>query len=173
MRVSEVWLIYILVVVISYIIIHSLIGKNTVDIVVKLFFAMLIGAILILILIPGITADDANSRTFYSLLLLVAFIVPLIIAVYIFITGRYKNMTGMLGAIGDKMKLNGDHLEQEVECDGDKCNVVKETHTAGDKKTTTIFRTPVPYRVSPRGTGRRRTAIEQYDDYQNEYEEEY
>lgn len=171
MRVSEVWLIYILVIVISYIVIQYITRGNNIDFVVNLFFSMLIGAIVILILIPGITADDANSRTFYSLLLLVAFIVPLLLAVYVFISGRHKNMTNMLSSIGDKMNFYGDHVEQEVECDGDKCNVVKETRTFGDNKTTTIFRTPVPYRISPNNTGRRRTSIEQYDDYQDEYEE--
>ena len=124
MRVAEAWILYILV-VLGVFIILTLCKCFALDILTRLFLAFLIGVILILILIPGITSVTADERTWYSLLLIVTFFVPLVLALWMLWSKRDL----LSNKLGDSCTI-----EKQSVCDSDGyCRIVSETRTCGNQ----------------------------------------
>lgn len=119
MRVTELWLVYILVIVGIYILLSVTGISNNIDRTARLFFSLLVGAIVVFIFLPSINLTTPDDRTWYSLLLLIVFLLPLFIAAWI--VWQRGNVSNMLGCAKD---TNCTVLENKVECRGDVCAVV-------------------------------------------------
>lgn len=86
MRITSAWFLYILVVLASFITLSLIPFKgslSSMDISVKLLISFAIGLLVFFILIPGITAETIDERTWYSLLLLIAFFTPLALLIWV------------------------------------------------------------------------------------------
>jgi Na+(H+)/acetate symporter ActP len=131
MKVSEAWLIYIIAILVVYVILSVTGIGNTLQLPVKLLIALIVGAIIVLIIVPGITTFSADDRTWYSLLLVIAFVIPLLFAVWLIWKGQFNmiKLTGQQSCI----------TEQNVTCEDDVCYLHSETKTCGDQKTITTY----------------------------------
>ena len=129
MRVAEAWLLYILI-VLGVFLLLTFCRCFSLDLPTRLFIAFIIGVILILILIPGITSVTADERTWYSLLLIIAFFIPLAIAIWMLWTRRdILAFTNSNAGSGD-----GCTVQRESVCGVDgACRVVSETYKCGNK----------------------------------------
>ena len=128
MRVTDAWLIYILVVLAVFILLSFCGPSHHLDVPTKLFLAFLVGVILILILIPGIVALP-EDRTWYSLLLIFSFLAPLLLAAWMLWTQRWSHLfTGnRAGYTGGGLDGTGNDADVRVEhtCDptGEVCQI--------------------------------------------------
>jgi len=90
MNVWTLWLIWIIVVIVVFIIliIPQLFGLNF---AIALFIALLIGAIVVFVLAFGINLStlSTSDRTWLAILLFVAYILPLLVALIVFIVWGY------------------------------------------------------------------------------------
>lgn len=118
MNPSQAWFVYILVVIIVYILLSIIAYTNRLTTIARLFLAFLIGALLIFILSPSIITKSDSDRTWYGLLVLVAFVIPLVLGVWLIFTYRDGNL---LQGQGDCV------LERTIQCDSNgSCRVVGE-----------------------------------------------
>lgn len=113
MRVTDAWLIYVLIVLGVFILLSFCGPTASFDLPTKLFFAFLVGVIIILILIPGITPVP-EDRSWYSLLLIFSFLAPLLLAFWMIWTQRWS-----------KIKLASNEPVNEYACNDDGCRLVR------------------------------------------------
>lgn len=115
---SQAWLIYILVVIIAFVLLSIITYTSHLNTIVRLFLSFLIGALLIFILSPSIIVKNDADRTWYGLLVLVAFVVPLILGIWLIFAFR----SGNLG------QQNECVVERTIQCDSDgACHVAGES----------------------------------------------
>lgn len=119
MDVSLLWLIYILTVLIVYFLLSICSMKIKFDMITKLFLALIVALIVVLFSIPHITPHGSSEKTWYSILLLVAFLAPLAIALWLIWTRNRGQVLTMLGI------EDGD--VRQFDCDNDQCVLRKET----------------------------------------------
>jgi uncharacterized membrane protein len=124
MRVTDAWLIYVLIVLGVFILLSFCGTSSAFDVPTKLFFAFLVGVIVILILIPGIVAVP-EDRTWYSLLLIFSFLVPLLLAVWMIWTQRWSHLSNHLSRSYAETGTGSANagMTVEHECEGDVCRV--------------------------------------------------
>ena len=89
MQVFETWLIYLIVVAIIWLILIAFGGMNP---AVRLFLALLIGAIVVLFLLGNINTYCADERFWLGLLILFAFLAPLLIGFWLLWNGGWNTM---------------------------------------------------------------------------------
>lgn len=121
MQVANAWLIYILVVLGVFILLSWCSNHFNFDTPVKLFLAALVGAIVILIVIPGVIANTSDERTWYSLLLIIAFLGPLLLALWLAWSRGWLWKQGGLNA----------ETNREWDCTGGECRLLRETQSDG------------------------------------------
>lgn len=124
MQVSSAWLIYILVVLFVFILLSWCVTHLNLDGLVKLFIAAVIGAIVMLIVIPGVGAVTPDERTWYGLLLIIAFLGPIVLAVWL------AWSRGWLWKQGGIQNIPPGH-QREFECTDSGCRLVRETQSDG------------------------------------------
>ncbi len=88
MRIAEAWLIYILVVIVAYLVLHFI--YRNLNAVGKLFIALLIGALVVFIITASITTTS-DDRVWLGFLVLFAYLFPLLLGLWILFTGGYFN----------------------------------------------------------------------------------
>ena len=81
MNISSSWLIYIVVTAIAYFIL-SFVSKNLIF-PVKLMISLLIGALAVFLSVPSLDIETAGERVWLGILLLLAYLSPIIIGLYI------------------------------------------------------------------------------------------
>lgn len=121
MQVTNAWLIYILVVLALFILLSWCSTQFHFDTTVRLFIASLVGAIVTLIVIPSVIAQTSDERTWYSLLLIVAFLGPIILAVWLAWSRNWLWNTGGSN-VGN---------QREFSCDENGCRLLRETQSDG------------------------------------------
>ena len=84
MRATEAWSIYIILVLVVFILLT--LASNRLSLGVRAFISLVIGALIVLIIAPGVATND--DKSWYGLLILFAFIAPLILGVWLFWTGN-------------------------------------------------------------------------------------
>lgn len=135
MNSSQAWLIYILVVVIIYLLLT--LADNTVHIssLSRLLIAFIVGALIILIIAPGITSTTPDDRIWYSLLILVAFLVPIILFLWMLWTQRFN-----VGAWGEYLSpaRSSENVEETQVCDaaGKNCRTTRIVETKNGRRVT-------------------------------------
>ena len=97
MRVTDAWLIYVLIVLGVFILLSFCGNSTSLDVPTKLFFSFLVGVVVILILIPGIVALP-EDRTWYSLLLIFSFLAPLLLALWMIWSQRWGHIGLSMGS---------------------------------------------------------------------------
>jgi hypothetical protein len=144
MNASQAWLIYILVVLVIYLILT--IADKTLNIsnLTRLLIGFIIGAFVILIIAPGIVSTSPDDRVWYSLLILVAFIVPIVLFLWMLWTQRIN-----LTTLRDKVAAGSPdsvQVEENLTCDtnGENCRVTRRTETKGSTRSVKT------YEASPR-----------------------
>jgi hypothetical protein len=117
---SQAWLIYILVVIVAYILLTIITYTARLSTLVRLFLSFLIGALLIFILSPSIITKSEADRTWYGLLVLVAFVVPLVLGIWLIFA--YRNRGANL------LQQKECVVERTIRCDANgSCHVAGET----------------------------------------------
>lgn len=89
MNISSSWLIYIVVTAIAYFIL-SFIAKNLVF-AVKLMISLLIGALAVFLSVPSLDIETGSERVWLGILLLLAYLSPIIVGLYIIWKGGLFN----------------------------------------------------------------------------------
>lgn len=122
MRVTDAWLIYILVVLFVFILLSVIPASASFDLPTKLFFAFLVGVIVILIIVPNIVALP-EERTWYSLLLIIAFLVPIGLAAWMIWQRRWPSIPGLTA----ESSPGEESVHREYVCDpnGESCRLVR------------------------------------------------
>jgi len=125
MNSATAWLIYILVVIITYFLLTYITFTNNLSTAMRLLIAFIIAAAIIFIISTSIVATSNTDKTWYAVLVVVAFVIPLILAIWI-IFDHYRNNYAQEGACV---------IERTIQCD-DKtgvCHVTGEnTHCPKD-----------------------------------------
>jgi hypothetical protein len=106
---SQAWLVYILVVIVAFLLLSIIAYTNKFNTITRLFLSFLIGALLIFILSPSIITKNEGDRTWYGLLVLVAFVVPLILGIWMIFA--FRSGTGNFGQRGECV------VERTIQCD--------------------------------------------------------
>ena|SRR5579883_3066147 len=122
MRVTDAWLIYILVVLFVFILLSLVSVSSSFDLPTKLFFAFLVGVIIILVIVPNIVALP-EDRSWYSLLLIVAFLVPIGLAAWMIWQRKWPTLN--MGESSD----GEENVHREFICDpdGESCRLYRVT----------------------------------------------
>ena len=122
MRVTDAWLIYILVVLFVFIILSLVSTSASFDLPTRLFFAFLVGVIIILVLIPNIVALP-EERSWYSLLLVIAFLVPIGLAAWMIWHRRWPSLNLSESESGEEAV----HREYVCDPEGESCRLIRVT----------------------------------------------
>ena len=91
MNVSTSWLIYILLTAITYFIL-LFIAKNLIT-AVKLLISLLVGAFAVFLSAPSLDIETGLERMWLGVLLIIAYITPIVVGLYIIWKGGYFNNT--------------------------------------------------------------------------------
>jgi len=115
MRSAEAWLIYILVVIVTFLLLTFITFTSTLSTPLRVLISFLVGAFVIFIMSPSIVAKTDTDKTWYGILVIVAILIPLIIGIWLIFSNRCRNLIE-----------NGCVIEKTVECDKDTgvCEVV-------------------------------------------------
>lgn len=89
MGILELWLLYILVVIVAYILLLFILRNTTTA--VRLFFALLIGALIVFIWAASVRVVRDSDRVWLGLLLLLAYILPIAVGIWIIWKSGYLN----------------------------------------------------------------------------------
>jgi hypothetical protein len=144
MRVTDAWLAYIVVTLVVYVLLSFCNCRLQWSQTVKLLVAFLAGLLVVLFLIPSINPTSDMERTWYSLLLIVGFLIPLGLAIWTAWSNR------MIPGLNDG-------VEEVYQCDEDKCELISSTATRDGKIKRFEYRSPLAGspRASPRVPGPR------------------
>lgn len=116
MQITGAWLIYILVIIVVYGLLTFANCRLGWSNITRLLVAFLLGLIAVLVLIPAIQTATENERTLYSLLLILGFIVPLGLALWM--AWKKNLIPGLEGT-----DASGCKTESEYSCNGDSCQI--------------------------------------------------
>lgn len=128
MNVVGAWLLYILVALGVFVLLSLCTMKLRFDMTTRIFIATVISLIVLLFAIPHITPASSGERTWYSILLIVAILLPLAIAIW-FIWTHNRDQLAYIFGMGD-----GNH--KHYECVGDSCRLKTETRRNGGTRET-------------------------------------
>ncbi len=133
MQVFEAWLIYLIVVAVVWIVLSAVGAFGGLSRAAKLFLALLAGAIVVFITTSSIEARCADDRFWFCLLMLFAYLAPLIIGLWLLFNGGWQTMRGF--ALDD----NGEpKVDRTYVCEGSDCYPVA-TEIKGKNGKTTII----------------------------------
>jgi hypothetical protein len=151
---SQAWLVYILVVIVAFLLLSIIAYTNKFNTITRLFLSFLIGALLIFILSPSIITKNEGDRTWYGLLVLVAFVIPLILGIWMIFAFRSGNVN--FGQRGDCV------VERTIQCDETgACHVAGENRHCpanSDQPDVNIFDSATPPPPASGGSPRRRVS---------------
>lgn len=137
MNSSQAWLVYILVVLIVYLLLT--LADNTVHIsnLSRLLIGFIIGAFIILIIAPGIVSTSPDDRIWYSLLILVAFLVPIILFLWMLWTQQlnFATFSGCLSPARSPEAVSVDE-RQVCDVDGKNCRTTRIIETSNGRRVT-------------------------------------
>ena len=135
MNVGTAWWVYILVVIIAFIIFWLLFRGlsggwcNKYVWLNALFFALLIGAIAVFFIGQSIILKTSSDRTWFSVLLIVAYLLPLILLLVCLFQGGWWEM----------MAKDECQTSTDVVCDPSGCQTKKITSKCGNDKVKVYF----------------------------------
>lgn len=133
MQVFEAWLIYLFVVAIVWVILTAVTAFSNFNQGVKLFLALLVGAIVILFTTTSVEFVCSDDRFWYCLLMIFAYLVPILIGLWLLLNGGWDTMRGF--ALDD----NGEpKVDRTYVCEGSDCYPVS-TEIKGKNGKTTII----------------------------------
>lgn len=137
MNSSQAWLIYILVVLIIYLLLT--LADNTIHInnLSRLLIGFIVGAFVILIIAPGIVTTSPDDRVWYSLLILIAFLVPIILFLWMLWTQRL-NFAGFSNCLSPIRSPGAASVEETQTCDvdGKNCRTTRIIETSNGRRVT-------------------------------------
>ena len=133
MQVFEAWLIYLIVVAIVWIVLSAVDVFASLSPAAKFFLALLAGAIVVLFTTSNIEAQCADDRFWFCLLMLFAYLAPLLIGLWLLWNGGWDNMRGFA------MNDNGEpKIDRTFVCEGSDCYPIA-TEISGKNGKTTII----------------------------------
>ena len=97
MQIAQLWLVYILAVLIVYLLIANTGLLPNLGQGVKLFIALLVGALFVFLFSPSAILDSPTDKTWFNILLLVAYIAPVVALLWLLWAGHF-NLFGMGGS---------------------------------------------------------------------------
>lgn len=151
-------MIYVIAVLVVYLVLTLADSRLNIDSLTRLLIGLVIAAIVVLIIAPGISSATPDDRVWYSLLLLFAFLVPILLFVWMLWTQRlsFFNKFIAANAAGSAGKSGPVQVEETLACDanGNNCKVTKRVETRGATRSTKLF-SPSQRAASPSSPGRR------------------
>lgn len=117
MNIGLAWVLYVVVVLVIYLLLKYTHVATNLDQGTILFLAFLVGALIVFIIAPGISLNTSDDRTWYGLLIFFAFLIPIVMAVWLVMSRRWL-LPG---------SENQCVLERTIECTpGQGCRLVDE-----------------------------------------------
>jgi hypothetical protein len=133
MRVTDVWLIYVLLVLGVYLLLSFCNCRLQWSMITRLLVAFVIGLIAILIMIPSTLAITEGERTLYTLLLILAIAIPILLALWM--AWSKKMIPGMNQGSDEGVNEDGYRVDRKFKCDDEGCHLVRMTRVkAGEKE---------------------------------------
>jgi hypothetical protein len=135
MNILEVWLVYLIVLILAWIILEAVTCFQGLSHGTKLFLALLIGLIILLFFIPTVDFVCPDDKFWYCLLLIVAILAPIIIGLWLLFNGGWNTMRryALQGDDCDTTKINRTYV-----CNGPHCYEASTEVVSRTGKTTLI-----------------------------------
>lgn len=131
MQVFEAWLVYLIIVAIVWIVLSGSDAFNGLSHAVRLFLALLAGAIVVFLLTSSIVTTCVDDRFWFCILIFFAYLAPIIIGLWLLFTGGWESMRGF--ALND----NGEpKIERTYACAEEGCFPVTTKIKTREGKTT-------------------------------------
>lgn len=150
--VGALWVIYIVVVVVSFIIFWLILGQvqshyRSISYGTAFFVATILGSIAVFIGSAWLDPNQLNTtdKTWLSVLFLIAFLLPIFVILYVVWAGEYASLTGEDDCLPDWCKKDPcaeeSYVKQTIHCDIDTgvCHVKKKKIYQGDNVTKVIY----------------------------------
>ena|SRR5581483_1973230 len=136
MNSAQAWLIYILVVLIIYLLLTLADKTLNMSNLSRLLAGFIVGALIVLIIAPGITSTNPDDRVWYSLLILVAFLIPIVLFLWMLWTQRFN--ISYLSPMRSPSSEDGITVEETQVCDarGKNCRTTHVVETKNGRRIT-------------------------------------